>query len=92
MPSTAQGNVYAETTIFPLTENLTDESDSFPTQQLFSFAWQVARGMVMFDFTCRHLENETSFISRTPNSFPWKKNLLEKNVLRLLNYLLHFVY
>ena len=37
----------------PSTENIDvdndDGADSFTTQQLFSFAWQIAKGMVMID-------------------------------------------
>ena len=42
MPSTSQEHDQT-------TENVDDgnkEDDSFTTQQLFSFAWQIARGMV----------------------------------------------
>ena len=50
IPSTSQGNSNAPT-IMKSTENDDDddndeEADSFTTQQLFSFAWQIAKGMV----------------------------------------------
>ena len=48
MPSTSQGNINAAST-FISTENIDDddeEADSFTTQKLFSFAWQIAKGMV----------------------------------------------
>jgi len=32
-----------------LHENGADETDSFTNQQLFSFAWQIAKGMVITD-------------------------------------------
>ena len=53
IPSTSQGNRNTST-ILKSTENDDDndvddddeEADSFTTQQLFSFAWQIAKGMV----------------------------------------------
>ena len=51
IPSTSQGNSNTST-ILKSTENNDDgddddeEADSFTTQQLFSFAWQIAKGMV----------------------------------------------
>ena len=34
--------------MLPSTKNIDDdEADSFTTQQMFSFAWQIAKGMVM---------------------------------------------
>jgi len=49
MPSTSQGNSNAAAILIS-TENIDDdndeEADSFTTQKLFSFAWQIARGMV----------------------------------------------
>ena len=48
MPSTSQGNSNASA-ILESTENNDDdddEADSFTTQTLFSFAWQIAKGMV----------------------------------------------
>jgi hypothetical protein len=48
-PSTSRNNNQAAENLL-LDENLDDgyeEDDSFTTQQLFSFAWQIARGMVI---------------------------------------------
>ena len=48
MPSTSQGKSNASTKL-KSTENIDDddeEADSFTTQKLFSFAWQIAKGMV----------------------------------------------
>ena len=49
MPSTSQGIINAGAT-FISTENIDgdddEEADSFTTQKLFSFAWQIAKGMV----------------------------------------------
>ena len=49
IPSTSQANSNTST-ILKSTENNDDdddeEGDSFTTQQLFSFAWQIAKGMV----------------------------------------------
>ena len=50
MPSTSQENSKA-TDMLVSNENLDEnntEDDSFTTQQLFSFAWQIAKGMVCF--------------------------------------------
>ena len=48
MPSTSQENSKA-TDMLP-TENLDGNDDSFTANQLFSFAWQIAKGMVCFKF------------------------------------------
>ena len=48
MPSTSQGNSNDAATLIS-TENIDDndeEADGFTTQKLFSFAWQIAKGMV----------------------------------------------
>ena len=48
MPSTSQENSKA-VAILISTENIDDddeEADSFTTQKLFSFAWQIGKGMV----------------------------------------------
>ena len=49
MPSTSQG-ISNAAAILTSTENIDydddDEADSFTTQKLFSFAWQIAKGMV----------------------------------------------
>jgi hypothetical protein len=49
MPSTSQGKQNASAILIS-TENIDDdddeEADSFTTQKLFSFAWQIAKGMV----------------------------------------------
>lgn len=48
-PSTSRNNNQAAENLL-LDENLDDgyeEDDSFTTQQLFPFAWQIARGMVI---------------------------------------------
>ena len=49
MPSTPQGNSNAAAILIS-TENADndndEEADSFTTQKLFSFAWQIAKGMV----------------------------------------------
>ena len=49
MPSTSQG-ISNTAAILISTENIDydddDEADSFTTQKLFSFAWQIAKGMV----------------------------------------------
>ena len=48
IPSTSQGNSNTST-ILKSTENNDDDdedADSFTAQQLFSFAWQIAKGMV----------------------------------------------
>ena len=50
MPSTLQGNSNAAAN-FISTENIDgdndEEAESFTDQQLFSFAWQIAKGMVI---------------------------------------------
>ena len=49
IPSTSQGNSNTSTTLRSTENNDDDddeEADSFTTQQLFSFAWQIAKGMV----------------------------------------------
>lgn len=52
MPSTSQGNSNAAAK-FISTENIDgdnykdEEAESFTDQQLFSFAWQIAKGMVI---------------------------------------------
>ena len=52
MPSTSRG-VSNAAAILTSTENIDydddDEADSFTTQKLFSFAWQIAKGMVGFN-------------------------------------------
>ena len=52
MPSTSQG-VSNAAAISTSTENIDyddeDKADSFTTQKLFSFAWQIAKGMVGFN-------------------------------------------
>ena len=52
IPSTSQGNRNAAAILTSL-ENIDDdddeEADSFTTQTLFSFAWQIAKGMVGID-------------------------------------------
>ena len=57
MPSTSQGICNAAAMLIS-TENIDDddddddddeEADSFTTQKLFSFAWQIAKGMVGFN-------------------------------------------
>ena len=56
MPSTSQRNSNA-TAMLLSTENLDDdddEADSFSTQRLFSFAWQIAKGMVKFKTVCNY--------------------------------------
>ena len=50
MPSTSLGHINAAAILIS-TENIDDddddeEADSFTTQKLFSFAWQIAKGMV----------------------------------------------
>ena len=48
IPPTSQGNSKAAA-ILVSSKNIDDdekEEDSFTTQQLFSFAWQIAKGMV----------------------------------------------
>ena len=49
MPSTSQGDSSAAAMLTSL-ENIDDdddeEADGFTTQRLFSFAWQIAKGMV----------------------------------------------
>ena len=48
IPPTSQGNSNADA-ILVSSKNIDDdeeEEDSFTTQQLFSFAWQIAKGMV----------------------------------------------
>ena len=49
IPLTSQGNSNADA-ILVSSKNIDDdeeeEEDSFTTQQLFSFAWQIAKGMV----------------------------------------------
>ena len=52
MSSTSQGiNKPAAMSVstYNLHENGADETDSFTNQQLFSFAWQIAKGMVITD-------------------------------------------
>ena len=50
MPSTSQGNSNAAAN-FISTENIDgdndEEAESFTDQHLFSFAWQIAKGMVI---------------------------------------------
>lgn len=50
MPSTSQGNSNAAAKLIS-TENIDgdneEEAESFTDQQLFSFAWQIAKGMVI---------------------------------------------
>ena len=52
MPSTSQG-ISNAAAILTSAENIDyyddDEADSFTTQKLFSFAWQIAKGMVGFN-------------------------------------------
>ena len=53
MPSTSQGICNAAAMLIS-TENIDDddddeEADSFTTQELFSFAWQIAKGMLGFN-------------------------------------------
>ena len=49
MAKTSQRNSNANAKL-PSTENIDDnEADSFTTQQLFCFAWQIAKGMVMME-------------------------------------------
>ena len=54
MPSTSQGICNAAAMLIS-TENIDDDddddevADSFTTQKLFSFAWQIAKGMVGFN-------------------------------------------
>ena len=52
MPSTTQGNSIAAAILIS-TENVDndndEEADSFTTQKLFYFAWQIAKGMVGID-------------------------------------------
>ena len=53
MPLASQGNSNAAAMLMS-TENIDDddneEGDSFTDQQLFSFSWQIAKGMVMIFF------------------------------------------
>lgn len=52
MTWTSEGNHKADV-ILPSTENIDDddgEEDSFTAQKLFSFAWQIARGMVFLNY------------------------------------------
>ena len=48
IPSTSQGNINTSTILKSIENNDDDDedADSFTTQQLFSFAWQIAKGMV----------------------------------------------
>ena len=65
MPSTSQVN--SNTTAMLLsTENLDDdddEADSFSTQRLFCFAWQIAKGMVNFS-TVNNYEQLTIYLEK----------------------------
>jgi len=52
MPSTSQGNsnaVAMSTSLESIDDDDDEEADSFTTQKLFSFAWQIAKGMVGID-------------------------------------------
>ena len=53
LPSTSQGDSNAAVMLIS-TENIDDdddeEEDSFTDQQLFSFSWQIAKGMVIMNF------------------------------------------
>ena len=59
MPSSSQGNINAAA-ILKSTENIDgddddeEEADNFTTQQLFSFAWQIAKGMVGINMRVQH--------------------------------------
>ena len=84
IPSGSQESIPSVDTLLSTLEEVPDDdTDIFTTKQLFSFAWQIARGMVIITLLCQWAaiwsspDTETLCFYRTTLNFCYEKKSLK---------------